>query len=307
MAPAGTTESDRPDLPLLDTLGLLGGLPLNGAGLPSADAADVSTVTGGVPIVQDDVVHVLPPALRPTASDAVDGSALTGDDGVDQSADMFQVLPASGTEGDGDLPILGSLPLLGGGLPLVGGGLPLADGGLPVVDGGLPLAGGGLPLGGGGLPVAGNLLDSAASQPLRGNLVPIPGGAAIPLGGAGAAERPVADDAPAESLPLAGGLPIFDDLTGALTGGRPGGLPAGVPANLPLDSSFVWTLPGLAAPRATERPIADGPDAFGSDAPGESAQEGLAGLPVPFLGTPSVDPSALGELPIFGQLLRALS
>ena len=35
-------------------------------------------------------------------------------------------------------------------------------------------------------------------------------------------------------------------------------------------------------------------------------ESGIAGLPVPLLGTPTLDPSALSELPILGEVLRVL-
>jgi hypothetical protein len=225
------------------------------------------------------------------------------------------------------------------GLPI--GGLP--TGGLPT--GGLPTGGlptGGLPTGGlpvlsnvtnGGVPVVGNLLDSGSGLPVNGNLVPVPGGTAAPLGGR-AAERPVAPDQPTESAPLAG-LPIFDALAnalpvpgelplsrGSLPAGLPGGLPAGLPgglpvglpdglpaglpANLPLNvpATVPVDLPSLTHLPAGERPIANPLDALGGD--DWAQQEGLTGVPVPFLATPSVDPAALTELPIFGDALRAL-
>ena len=300
-APTGLTESDTPELPLLDALGIL-------SNVSSTDDAGLSTVGDALPRVRDDVADVIPTAAP--------GSALVSDGGIDRATDMVQVLPATPAD-EADLPILGSL--LGG--PL-GSGVPvLSDvrtGGLPI--GGLP-TGGGLPalsdVPNGGVPVVGSLLDSGSGLPANGNLVPVPGGTAVPLGGR-AAERPVAADQPTESallagLPifdaLAGGLPVPDELPlsrGELPAGLPGGLPAGLPANLPLNApaTVPVDLPSLTHLPAGERSVANPLDAPGGD---EWAQQsGVTGLPVPFLGNPSVDPATLTELPIFGDALRAL-
>src|SRR5207253_4677174 len=124
-------------------------------------------------------------------------------------------------------------------------------------------------------------------------------------------EHPVAADQPAESTESAplGGLPIFDALGGGLPAldlpslgdlpspsGLPSlsGLPAGLPMQLPLGGSLVETLPGLGGGAgAADQAVEDPADAFDP-----STESGVAGLPVPFLGTPSLDPSALSELPI---------
>ena len=68
-------------------------------------------------------------------------------------------------------------------------------------------------------------------------------------------------------------------------------------------------LPGTthpdAAARAAERPVA-GSDGVGTadDAAPEATTLPIPGLP--FIGAPSIDPSVLGDLPIFDELLHLL-